>query len=315
MALGRALLAIKAEAGGAGRLIVGHVNHQLRGEESEGDQQFLTDECAKLEVELVVRHVDTAALAVEQGDGVEAAARSSRYRLLTEMAEQVGARFVATAHTRDDQAETVLFRLIRGTGLRGLAGIPFTRSLSEAVTVVRPMLGVRSADVKDYLTSIGQAWRTDKSNVDRRFKRNRIRHDILPQLGAALGGDAAEALARISEQAAVAQAIVEQAARDLLERCRQRTPSGGMQLDVGPLVSESPALVGEALRLAWREAGFPEQDMTRRWWEKLAALAQNGERATLHLPGGVLACKRDETLALERRGSTASELRQLAPKR
>ena len=158
MALLRALVAAKASAasvarssGAAGRVFAGHVNHQLRGRGSDDDEAWLREECHRLGVPLVVRRSNTAALAARDGDGIEAAARDERYRLLVEMADEVGARFVATAHTRDDQAETVLFRLVRGSGLRGLAGMPRSRALSPSVTLVRPLLACGREDSRTYL--------------------------------------------------------------------------------------------------------------------------------------------------------------------
>jgi tRNA(Ile)-lysidine synthase len=180
MALLRALIQLKAEAGGAGQLFVGHVNHQLRGEESHADEGWLREQCERLDVPLFVESVNTVQQAADDGDGVEAAAREGRYRALTRMAEGAGARYVAVAHTRDDQVETVLQRLLRGTGLRGLSGMPTSRMLSPSVTLVRPMLACRRSDVLEYLAAIGQSHRQDATNEAVWFTRNRLRHECYP---------------------------------------------------------------------------------------------------------------------------------------
>ena len=130
MALLRGLLELKRRDGGAGAVHAVHVNHQLRREAAEADEAWVRAECRRLGVPLEVERADVTTLAAKQGDGLEAAARTARYATLTSAAERLGARFVALGHTRDDQVETVLFRVLRGTGLRGLAGMPGMRRLS-----------------------------------------------------------------------------------------------------------------------------------------------------------------------------------------
>jgi tRNA(Ile)-lysidine synthase len=289
MALLRALIQLKADIGGAGQLFVGHVNHQLRGDESQADEAWLRNECERLEVTLVVERVDTVQQAANDGDGVEAAAREGRYRALTTMAEAAGARYVAVAHTRDDQVETVLHRLLRGTGLRGLAGMPPSRGLSPSVTLVRPLLACSRSDVLEYLASIGQSHRQDATNEAVRFTRNRLRHELLPELRRTYNADVDEALLRVAELAGEAQAAIEELAANLLTACHARLSDGWLELQTGPMVGQPELLACEAFRLAWREAGFPEQAMTREWWRRLAQFAQSAEAAgALNLPGNII---------------------------
>ncbi len=308
MALLRGMLEAKREAGGAGRIHATHVNHQLRGAESDADAEWLRQQCERLDTPLIVRCCDVAALASEQGDGVEAAARAARYRLLTAAAESIGARFVALGHTADDQAETVLFRLLRGTGLRGLAGIPARRRLSASVSAVRPMLGLRRGEVLQYLEAIGQECREDASNVDSRFARNRVRHELLPRLREELNGDIDASLVRLGALAEEAQAVIEDLAEELLGQCRrgalEGTKDDGIVLATGPLMASREILVCEVLRRAWREAGFAEQGMTRHWWQRLAQFAQSPVAGgALNLPGNVLATRPEAgLLALDRAG-------------
>lgn len=297
MALLRALLELKQRAGGAGRVYAGHVNHQLRGE-SMADEQWLKQQCQRLGVELLVRRVDTATLAAERGDGLEAAAREARYRLLTAAAESIGARFIATAHTRDDKVETVLLRLLRGTGLRGLAGIPATRPLSPSVSLVRPMLACRRTEVLEYLGAIGQGFREDASNGERRFARNRVRHELLPMLREKFNADVDDAVLRVAELAGESQAVIEELADELFARCHGSCELGEggvgrrITLATGPLADEREILVCEVLRRAWREARFSEQAMTNWWWRELAQFAQStAEAGSLNLPGDVRATR------------------------
>jgi tRNA(Ile)-lysidine synthase len=296
VALVRALAEAKRTGTGAGRVFVGHVNHGVRGAESDADEAWLQAACDAWGVPLVVRRIER----VSTGDGAaaghsEESLRADRYRLLTEMAEEVGARFVAVAHTRDDQAETVLFRLLRGSGLRGLAGMPTSRPLSGSVTLVRPLLASSRYDLRKWLHRLEQPWREDATNASPRYARNRIRHDVLPYLRENVSPRADAALVRIAVQAGEAQSLIDQLAVQLLAACDAVTASEGIALNVAPLANQPPLLVAEALRAAWRGADWPEQAMTHRWWSELAALAQSPANQSpagapsLNLPGDVLA--------------------------
>jgi tRNA(Ile)-lysidine synthase len=158
-----------------------HVNHGLRGAESDGDQEFVRALCERLGVGLHVVRVPTAEYAAENKQTIEEAARNLRYQEFDELLAAGRADVVLTAHTLDDQAETVLMKLLRGAWLEGLGGI------SPVVTrpkgrVARPLLGVRRAALREYLGELGEAWREDSSNEDEAFTRNRIRRVILPML-------------------------------------------------------------------------------------------------------------------------------------
>ena len=137
VALLRAMTAL--ETGGQGRICVAHLNHQLRPDADE-DERFVVELSRRLGVACEVERVAVDRLAAQAGDGLEAAARSARYRFLEQAAGRLGARFVATAHTADDQAETILHRIVRGTGVRGLAGMARVRPLGHA-TLIRPLAG------------------------------------------------------------------------------------------------------------------------------------------------------------------------------
>jgi tRNA(Ile)-lysidine synthase len=291
VALVRALVEAKRSGGGAGRVFVGHVNHGLRGAESNADEAWLRAACETWNLPFVFRRIPRETnRAGGTAERSEESLRNDRYRLLTEMAEEVGARFVALAHTRDDQAETVLFRLLRGSGLRGLAGMQTSRPLSGSVTLIRPLLASSRHDLRSWLHRLEQPWREDATNSNPRYARNRVRNDLLPYLRESVGPQADAALVRIAEQAGEAQNLIDQLAEQLLAACDAATASEGIALNVAPLANQPPLLVVEALRVAWRTAGWPEQAMTHRWWRELATLAQSPDGApSLNLPGNVLA--------------------------
>jgi len=296
MALLCVLLGLKHHAGGRGELTAVHVNHQLRGEHSDADAQWLGQQCDQLGVPLQVELADVATLAQLQGDGLERAARDERYRILTAAAEKLGARYVALGHHRDDQVETVLFRVLRGTGLRGLAGMPRERQLSESVSLVRPLLSISRDELHGYLGELGQEFREDGSNAENQFARNRLRNALLPQLREDFNADVDEALLRTARQAGEAYAVVHSQAEELLAKCLQSDgllnggEAGEFILQTGPLMKAAPAVLIEVIRIAWRNAGLPEQGMTDLWWRNLAELATaEADSAQLNLPGNVLA--------------------------
>ena len=166
-------------------LSVVHLNHQLRGAESEGDERFVSDLAAQLKLPFHVSRTNAADYAKEKRISLEAAGRQLRYDFFFELVHGGKVNRIATAHTLDDQAETVLLKLVRGAGSRGLAGIypslPVP-GVSDGAAIVRPLLGIRRLELEEYLKSIGQDWREDSSNRDLRHARNRVRHGILPRL-------------------------------------------------------------------------------------------------------------------------------------
>ncbi|QDT00512.1 tRNA lysidine(34) synthetase TilS [Adhaeretor mobilis] len=303
MALLRLLLGLKHQAGGRGQLTAAHVNHQLRGEQSEADARWLAQQCQELEIPLEVLRADVTGLAKLQGDGLERAARDERYRLLTEAAERIGARYVAVGHHRDDQVETVLFRLLRGTGLLGLAGMQQQRALSTSVTLVRPQLEFSREELHGYLGKLGQDHREDASNTNSHFARNRLRNELLPLLREDFNAKVDQALLRTAQQAGEAYTAIHSQAEQVLTQSQTgqyqtdgACESGGFALLTGLLSTVETAVAIETLRIAWRNAGLPEQGMSDAWWRKLVQLAVRGEHsgqpklpAQVNLPGNLLA--------------------------
>lgn len=290
VALLRVAVELKQQAGGRGEVFALHVNHKLRGAESEGDAAWCEELCRGLGIHFAVSDGNVAAHAATEGDGIEAAAREVRYRLLTEMAETRGARYLFFGHTRDDQVETVLFRILRGTGIRGLAGIVASRPLTPSLTLLRPLLTCTREEVIGYLDECGQDWRLDSSNASCGFARNRIRTELLPLLRENYSVGVDEALVRLAEQAREMQSYVEVEAAALLEAARGGVTPSGYTLNTAVLSKHSALLVSEALRLAWREANLPEQAMTHDWWAELAKLTRSdASNVVLNLPGNVRA--------------------------
>jgi tRNA(Ile)-lysidine synthase len=298
MALLRAILEIKRREGGRGTVGALHVHHGLHWA-ADDDEAWLARQMAELGVPLTVHRVDTREAASRQGDGLEAAARTLRYAALQTTAEHLGARYVATGHTADDQVETVLHRILRGTGIEGLAGIPRQRPLGNATTLVRPLLDVTRKDVLEYLAAIGQPFRQDPTNDDAAFTRNRIRRELLPLLRNQYNQGADEAILRLARQAQELYFVLQQRVAIVLNRSFDIS---GRQIlvNAASLRGEPEPLVREAFRSAWRIAGWPEQEMDDASWRRLTNLL-NGDSTRVNLPGLVEAVVSRDAIRLFRR--------------
>lgn len=158
-----------------------HCNFHLRGEESERDEKFVRHFCHKNGIPLYVCHFDTRTLAKEHGVSIEMEARELRYNWFAEQALKLNAEAICVAHHKDDQAETLLLNLIRGTGLRGLSAMHPDRTI-KGLRILRPLLGITKQEILDYLSSRQQDFVTDSTNLERDALRNRIRLDVLPLL-------------------------------------------------------------------------------------------------------------------------------------
>jgi len=292
VALLRALLELRAadETPGRGALLAAHFNHRLRGEASDADQAFVEQLCRGLDVGCVTGAAQCATGDVAS-DASEASARTARYAFLREVAQRRGARYVATAHTADDQVETVLHRVIRGTGVAGLTGIPKARPLGHSATLIRPLLNVRRQELQSYLAELNQEFREDASNRMLRYTRNRLRNELLPHLREAYNPGIDAALLRLSQQAAEAQEQVQRDAQALVDRAGSASEDGSAEfavLDCTVLAASEAHLVRESLKIVWRELGWPEGEMGFTEWQRIAALTRGtATEAKFTLPGNV----------------------------
>lgn len=213
VALLRFLAALRPQFGWD--LVVCHIHHGLRGAEADRDECFVRALAEQLGLPCAVSRIDAAALALRDHISVEEAGRTARYAFFAQTAGEGGR--IATAHTLDDSIETVLMNLVRGTGLRGLCGIPRIRG-----NIVRPLLDCTRAEVEDYLGALGQPYCTDSTNLTDDYTRNRIRHDILPRLCALnpnFPGAMARMLPRLAAQQALTDCLAAQSAQQLRAAC------------------------------------------------------------------------------------------------
>jgi tRNA(Ile)-lysidine synthase len=301
VALLRALVALRTRR--AAPLVLAHLNHQLRGPASDADEAFVRTVYGRLAaegaeaLELRCERLDVAAKAREQGANLEAVARQARYDWLTAVAQETGAARVATGHTADDQAETVLHRLLRGTGLSGLRGIALRRRLAHGIDLIRPLLRATRAQVLDYLRAEGQPYCEDQSNSDLDYTRNRLRHELLPHLAEHYNPAVRSVLVRLAEHAEEVCAELEERACSLLAAAERPRAGSRLVFDRAILTAAPRPVLREALRLVWDREGWPLGEMSRAHWNRLLALAA-GEARALELPGGVRAWCRERVVQL-----------------
>ena len=222
-----------SDHGGFSVVALAHVNHHLRPTAAR-DEDFCRALADRLGLPIRVESVDVQSYAASQRLSIEDAARRLRYECLRRAAADVGANRVAVGHTRDDQAETFLLKLIRGAGMAGLAGIYPQRG-----EIIRPLLDVSRSELRDYLTSIGQTWVEDETNADLKNPRNRVRHLVLPELNRAAGADTSTAIARAAGLAREDGQWLDDLAEGRMEALIRETPTG-LEIDAAALDEEPP---------------------------------------------------------------------------
>lgn len=280
-------------------LCVGHFDHQLRPESGE-DALWVQRLCRRLGVRCEVGvpgdpAVQTQALHSEE------LARNGRYRFLEQVAARHHAPWLAIAHTANDQAETILHHIVRGTGLTGLKGIPESRPVNQELTIIRPLLQFKREELLAFLNQQGESFLIDESNRDLQFTRNRLRHVILPELRQHFNPQVDEALLRLSEQAAEAEEVIRLMALKVL---RDATPAGevfnGTRLSIAALCSQPQAVLTRVFIEFWKIAGWPRQKMSQDHWKTLASMVQAGVPRGHHCPGGIEATVRRGFLEIRR---------------
>lgn len=297
------LLHVLARARPRPRVLAIHVDHRLRGEESEGDAAFCARLCARLSVPFARRHVELD----PEGPNLEARAREARYRALAEEVRSAGLRTLVTGHHEDDALETLLLRWMRGSDLPGLPGLRSCNVLGAGeaapVQVVRPLLSLRREEVRRLLRDAGHDWREDTSNADPRFTRNRVRGALLPEIERTCGPDGIEglrafagAVERLEDELAGRTAHLSWRTPEHAPAVRSADhPQPGGTLERAPLRVLAAPLVRRALwRLLSEGTGYPPSRAL------IAELEQDlaADRLTRRtLPGGwTLQLRRDDIL-------------------
>jgi tRNA(Ile)-lysidine synthase len=267
------------------RLGVGHLHHGLRGDEADADAEFVQQAAAELSLPCVVERVDVAARARDEGIGVEHAGRRARYEFLERVARELGASRIALGHTGSDVVETVLMNLLRGAGLDGLLGIPPRRG-----RIVRPLIRASRRETEAFCRSRGLEPRSDRTNLDERFLRARVRCQVLPALRAEFGADMDDRILTAVELLRADAAVLDDVAKVSLAQLRVGDGPDQVQLDVSRASELAPGLLRRVIREAIRQLPTGLRDVSRAHVDAVCALIARGRTGDeTRLPHGVLA--------------------------
>ena len=294
------------------QLTIGHVNHKLRGQSADADEEFVVQLAEKMALKSLTRTVDTKAYAQSEKISIETAARKLRIDALTEMARQAGCCLVATAHHADDNAETIIHRLLRGTGFRGLAGIRPRQKFDGDITFIRPMLSVTREQIVDYCESKNLPWRHDHTNDEFAYTRNKIRHLLLPYLQENCDIPIAELLNSLAD-----------ASRRLYEKIQAQTqklrPSVVIEEDAGRVTLDketfsklNPLIQAEFINAALGTIGSGLGKITQNHYHAITSLAAEPTNTTIQLPGGFRVIANHDEIIFTK--SQTKELPQLLPR-
>lgn len=256
------------------KVAAAHLNHGIRGEDADRDQAFVEELCELLGVPLITRRADVPRLARENGWTLEQAGREVRYKFLRDCAKNLHAERIALAHHMDDQAESILLHLTRGTGLAGLVGM-----LPMREEIIRPLLFVRRSDVERYLTDEGIAYCVDATNLETGGTRNRLRLELVPYVESNINPAFVKTLCSMGELLLRDESYLQSIADEALEQTRREGGFDRESLNALPL-----PILTRALRAALREAGAAV-DIERVHIERLIALLGGRTGAKLQLPG------------------------------
>jgi len=285
-ALMYAMCAIKAENVLSGDILCAHINHQLRGSESDGDEAFVIAQADKLNLAVATRRLDVRGFARKNKLSIETAARKLRIESLLDIAKANNCNCVVTAHQKDDNAETVIQRLARGTGFRGLGGIWPLRSFADGIGFVRPLLCVRRDEIVEYLRKRNLKWRVDRMNDDCRYRRNYVRHKLLPALQNQCRGSIVEQLSELAQSAQKFHSLICSSVEKIWLELTDCT-DGSVVLDLKGFLPQHPAVKVEIVRRSLTRLGSGEKDLTHQHYERILQLAQqNISGGKIDLPDG-----------------------------
>lgn len=262
-----------------------HINHMLRAEEAGADEIYTADLCDKMGVRLKIVRVDIAAIAKEKGISLEEAGRTARYEEFSRYAGNIGASKIAVAHNRNDQAETVMMNILRGTGTAGLAGMYFRRN-----NIIRPLLNISREEIEKYCSESGLLPRTDSSNLTHAYTRNKIRLGLFPYIKENFGTDIIESLNRLSINASADNSYLERHSLKAYKNGVKVKETGLIGLSIERLRELDPAILGRVLKLALSDAAGSCSGIGSVHYGMLTNLVRKSKTGMIaELPGGIRA--------------------------
>ncbi len=299
VALLAVLRALAAEPERQYKLSVAHLNHGLR-QSAIGDALFVKSLAGKWSLPCVIEKCDCKARAAELGKGIEETARMLRYEFMRATAQRLGAVYVAVGHHADDNVETVLYRVARGTHIRGLAGIPASRKLAGSdVTLIRPLLGVRRNDIEAFCQACGLQWRHDETNANTNFKRNFIRHELLPMLRSGVNHRTDDAVLRLAEAAGEIDEYMSAAAEAVLRQAVLEQGETFIAVDTAAVAAQPPAIRKYVMRLALETLDAPMRMIGLERLSELAELFEPDGLNAVSLPGGWIVRRNGQEVLVE----------------
>ena len=273
-----------------------HLNHGLRGQESDEDEWFVREFAASRGLPLTVERREVGALCVSGGGSLEEVARRERYQFLESAARSADAQAVAVAHNADDQIETVLHRFIRGAGLRGMRGMPLNRPITRRATVriIRPLLRARRVEILEHIKQRGLSFRRDSSNLDTSFLRNRIRAELIPLLESHYNAAAGSSILRLSRSIAEAYDFLERSAATVVADAVR-----GGAIDAAMLANADDALKPLVIDAALAHVADEPPQLDAKHYEAIAELARIGEPGSrIDLPARLAAVRTEREILI-----------------
>ncbi|HHV59480.1 MAG TPA: tRNA lysidine(34) synthetase TilS [Clostridiaceae bacterium] len=271
-----------------------HVNHMLRGDESLKDEEFVVEFCSRMDVPLTVKRIDINEASKNAGVSLEVAGRHARYGEMEKAADEHDAQAIAVAHNMNDQAETVLMNIIRGTGLHGLKGIPYRRG-----RVVRPLLDVRRNEIEEYCVENKLNPRIDSSNLTDVYTRNKVRLKIIPEIDNTFGVDIIFTLQKMAQIVREDNDFIEDFSLKLFSECLRVKNGERVVLDIPKLEEYHKAIQRRIIRIGIRELKGDVRDVGIDHVEDVINLALAGSTGSvLHLPNGIRAEKSYDSIVL-----------------
>lgn len=293
------LLASQQREFGLG-LHVAHLDHRLRGSESAGDAEFVRGLAAELSLPATIAARDVKRWREAHGGGsLEAAARAVRLAFLEKAADDVDASWIVLGHTADDQAETVLLNLVRGAGLSGLRGMRPVRD-----RLLRPLLGVKRAELRRMLEKEGLGFRTDSSNLSLKYRRNRMRQEVLPLLADRFNPRVVPSIVRSAAILGRIDAWLTETCDELLCRATPKSADDRLEIELRPLHESAEPIREHAVKLAVDRLLGQAGELANEHVEAILRLVEEGAPGRLQLPGGLIATVTGDRLRIGR-GETA----------
>ncbi len=285
------------------RLYPVHINHMLRGLEADRDEEFVNDFCLSLGLSLNIKRIDIAKKAKKDKSSIEEAGRNARYEEFNRVAAENSANKIAVAHSRNDQAETILMRIFRGTGLEGLKGIEYKRD-----NIIRPLLDIDRLHIENYVNDNGLKAVTDSSNLHQDYFRNRIRLNVLPEINNAARIDITENLLRLSKLVVTDEDFLRYNAEIAYKKACKKKETDFVEIDLFELQKMHQAILGRVIRIAILNSCGSIEGIGFNHIDSLVWLIRDGQTGSrTDIPHGMMAVKTYSSIIIKKQGEEKKE--------